>query len=176
MPVNDVLTLGGIQFTDFSPPDSMGAGGRQAMVVHKLPGGQRVIDTLGPDEAPIAWRGTFFGNDALGIALALDGMRAAGAVVPLFFAGQARAVLIESFSWTVRRLAIWVDYTISCTVVQNPQQGNLSVNNASAGDLAANDLNAAGNVAGLPNQTPIPDGSVPLPTPRPSFLSPGSPG
>ena len=37
----DVLTLGGISFTGYSPPDKMGAGGKQAMVVHKLPGGSR---------------------------------------------------------------------------------------------------------------------------------------
>jgi hypothetical protein len=44
-----VLTLGGIVFDDFSTPSAMGAGGKQAMVIHKLPGGSRVIDTLGLD-------------------------------------------------------------------------------------------------------------------------------
>lgn len=38
----DTLTLAGIAFTGYSPPEAMGAGGRQAMVVHKLPGGSRV--------------------------------------------------------------------------------------------------------------------------------------
>ena len=42
----DVLTLGGIAFDDFSTPTNMGAGGDQAMVVRKLPGGARVIEAL----------------------------------------------------------------------------------------------------------------------------------
>ena len=53
----DTLTLGGISFDGFSTPHAMGAGGKQAMVVHKLPGGRRVIDTLGPDEDNITWSG-----------------------------------------------------------------------------------------------------------------------
>jgi hypothetical protein len=32
----DVLSLGGIAFTGFSVPERMGAGGAQAMAVHKL--------------------------------------------------------------------------------------------------------------------------------------------
>ena len=91
----DVLTLGGIAFDGFSTPSGMGAGGKQAMVVHKLPGGARVIDVLGPDESNIDWSGEFFGNDSFANALALDGMRAAGQVVPLTFAGQYRSVIIE---------------------------------------------------------------------------------
>ena len=59
----DTLTLGGISFDGFSTPSHMGAGGKQAMVIHKLPGGSRVIDTLGPDDENISWSGEFFGND-----------------------------------------------------------------------------------------------------------------
>ena len=112
----DVLILGGISFTGFAPPDAMMGGGKQAMVVHKLPGGQRVIDTLGPDEAPIVWKGQFFGDDAYDTALALDAMRAAGAVVPLMWGGQFRSVIIDDFIYRVRRLPVWVEYAITCTV------------------------------------------------------------
>ena len=44
----DVLLLGPIAFADFATPDCAPFGGRQQMAVHKLIGGQRVIDTLGP--------------------------------------------------------------------------------------------------------------------------------
>src|SRR5579872_1178398 len=121
----DVLTLGGVAFTNYSPPESMGAGGKQAMVIHKLPGGSRVIDTLGPDEDEIRWNGFFFGNDAYGNALTLDAMRAAGAVIPLQWGGQFRLVIIEHFSYHVRRLPVWVEYDVSCTVYQNPMLGPL---------------------------------------------------
>jgi hypothetical protein len=55
----DTLTLGGIVFDDFSTPHHMPLGGQQAMVVHRLPGGSRVIDTLGPDDDDYSWDGTF---------------------------------------------------------------------------------------------------------------------
>ncbi|SHG91988.1 hypothetical protein [Bradyrhizobium erythrophlei] len=143
----DVLTLGGIAFDDFSTPSGMGAGGSQAMVVHKLPGGARVIDTLGPDEAPINWSGTFFGNNALATALALDALRAAGNVVALTFAGQYRSVIIDKFSYTIRRLPVWVEYSVSCTVYQNPALGNLTPSTSSVDSLVSSDLGTASGAA-----------------------------
>jgi hypothetical protein len=139
----DVLTLGGIAFDDFSTPSGMGAGGRQAMVVHKLPGGSRVIDTLGPDEAQIEWNGFFFGDDAYTTALALDAMRIAGDVIPLIFAGQYRSVIIETFQYKIRRIPVWVEYNVSCTVYQNPAAGVLGGVFSSIDNLILSDLSAA---------------------------------
>jgi hypothetical protein len=145
----DVLTLAGIPFTGFSPPDTMSAGGQQAMVVHKLPGGSRVIDTLGPDEDDISWRGTFYGDDAYANALILDGIRAAGDVVALSWAGQYRQVVVRHFKYHIRRLPIWVEYEISCVVSQNPSLGNLGSTAASIDTLVAADLGTAVTQAGL---------------------------
>jgi hypothetical protein len=137
----DTLILGGIAFDSFSTPDAMGAGGKQHIVVHKLPGGQRVIDTLGPDEDNITWSGKFYGNNAYANALALDGMRAAGQVVPLIFGGQFRSVIIDTFSYHIRRLPEWVEYSISCMVYQNQSLGTLggslgSIDTLILGDIA----------------------------------------
>lgn len=139
----DVLTLGGVSFTGFSPPDSMMGGGAQAMVVHKLPGGQRVIDTLGPDEDDITWRGFFFGNDAYQNVLTLDGMRAAGAVIALTWGGQFRQVIIKHFDYHVRRLPVWVEYNISLMVYQNPMLGGLGATTGTIDALVASDLAVA---------------------------------
>lgn len=137
----DTLTLGGIAFDQHATPSSMGAGGKQHMVIHKLPGGSRVIDTLGPDEDDIHWRGEFFSNDAYDSALALDAMRAAGQVVPLIFAGQYRSVIISHFSYRIRRLPVWVEYDITCVVYQNPANGALAAGGLSTiSTLVASDL------------------------------------
>jgi hypothetical protein len=159
----DVLILGGIAFDDFSTPETMMGGGAQTMVVHKLPGGARVIDTLGPDEAEVTWRGQFFGNDAYDNALALDAMRAAGLVVPLIWGGQFRSVVIQNFVYRVRRLPAWVEYEIACTVARNPMLGDLTsappsfdglvsadlgnASSAGADATVTDDLSAAGSVA-----------------------------
>jgi hypothetical protein len=139
----DTLTLGGIPFDGFSTPSKMGAGGKQHMVVHKLPGGDRVIDTLGPDEDNIAWGGEFFGNGAFANALALDGMRAAGQVLTLTFGGQFRSVIIDHFEYKVRRLPVWVEYNISCMVYQNPSLGGIGGSIGNIDSLISADLSFA---------------------------------
>lgn len=137
---SDVLILGGVVFDAFSTPSAMGAGGKQDLVVHKLPGGSRVIDTLGPDEDNIVWSGEFFGDDAYANALVLDGMRAAGQVVPLIFGGQTRQVIIDSFTYKVRRMPVWVEYSVSCTVFSNPALGILGFGASSLDSLILLDL------------------------------------
>ena len=136
----DQLILGGFVFDSFSTPPDMPFGGNQAMVVHKLPGGSRAIDTLGPDEADISWTGFFFGDNAYDNAKTLDAMRAAGQVVPLIFAGQFRSVIINHFLPKIRRVPVWVDYSISCTVTQNPQLGVLGGFATSIDSLVLSDL------------------------------------
>lgn len=140
---NDILTLGGIVFDDFSTPQGLGAGGAQALVLHKLPGGNRVIDTLGPDEADITWRGQFFGDLAYQTALALDALRAAGQVVPLSFGGQFRAVIISRFTYEIRRYPVWVLYEVTCTVYQNPSLGVLGAVIPGMDQLVQSDLSWA---------------------------------
>src|SRR5215472_10667829 len=114
----DTLSIGGITFDGFSTPDLMPGGGKQMLTVHKLPGGARVIDTLGRDDNDIVWRGTFFSSDALNKAFALDALRMQGAQLPLVYAGRAVPVVIQSFLWSIRRFPMWVEYSIACVVVQ----------------------------------------------------------
>jgi hypothetical protein len=148
----DTLSLGGITFDNFSTPDHMMGGGRQSMVVHKLPGGARVVDTLGPDEANVAWNGFFYGNNAYASVLALDALRASGTTVPLIFGGQYRSVIVESFAYQIRRLPVWIEYQISCLVYQNPSLGALGTAVASAAgsidSMISSDLNLAAFVLG----------------------------
>jgi len=139
----DTLTLGGVQFDGFSTPSHMPGGGKQTIVVHKLPGGARVLDTLGPDDASIQWSGFFYGDDAYTVALELDGMRAAGQVIPLTWGGQHRLVIIESFTYKVRRIPVWVEYDISLMVYQNASLGNLVAVSISIDSLILSDLAAA---------------------------------
>jgi len=143
---DDVLILGGIAFTGYSPPDSMMGGGQQAMVIHKLPGGSRVIDTLGPDEDDVHWSGKFFGNDAYSNALALDAMRASGQVVSLTWGGQFRSVIVKHFIYRVRRLPVWVEYDITCTVYQNPMLGSLVQGASIVDTLISGDLGFAASL------------------------------
>lgn len=138
----DVLMLGGIIFDDFSTPEHIPFGGRQAMAVHKLPGGSRVIDTLGPDDMDISWHGRFWGDNAMGVALQLDAMRAAGTPMPLSFGGQAWLVVISEFNARIERFPQDVLYHVTCVIASAPSQGFLGAN-FGIGALISADLAAA---------------------------------
>jgi hypothetical protein len=146
---NDVLILGGVAFTDFSAPDKMPFGGKQAMAIHKLPGGKRVIDTLGPDDADYSWSGQFYGNDAYSTSLLLDAMRAAGEPVPLTWGGQFWMVLIADFQPRVVRLPVLVEYSITVVVSESPMQGVLGSVFGTIDQLIGADLDAMDALGGL---------------------------
>ena len=76
------LTLGPVAFAGFEIPSSITLGGRQRLAIHKLPGGLRIIDALGPDPADLAWSGIFTGPDAADRARLLDAMRVGGLHLP----------------------------------------------------------------------------------------------
>jgi hypothetical protein len=120
--MTDQLILGGFIFQnfDFSVPTRIPFGGQQSMIVHKLPGGTRVIDTLGPDEDDITWSGFFFASSALHQCQQLDAMRASGQRVTLTYGGMSRQVVIKRFKPNIRRYPHWVEYEITCTVSDLP--------------------------------------------------------
>ena len=160
----DVLQLGGFTFSGFSPPDLLPIGGKQAMNVHKLPGGARVIDTLGPDEEDITWRGTFFQNDAINVCVQLDAMRRSGRLTTLTFAGQSRQVVVGHFMYSIRRYPMWVEYVITCVVNQQAPSGGGGASTSASGidNSVSNDASQGSNIGensttgGVQDGTPVP--------------------
>lgn len=151
----DHLVLGPFEFDDFSPPAKMPGGGKHHMNVHKLPGGSRVIDMLGPDDHDISWHGTFWMNGAYDQALQLDGLRSAGLPLPLMWGGQFYLVVIADFKYEVQRLPQCVHYQITCVVAQNPMNGGgIGGLVAGIGSLIGADLGvAAARIAGAASAT-----------------------
>jgi hypothetical protein len=138
--MSDYLQLGPVSFQDFELPGRIRFGGAQRLAVHVLPGGARVIDAMGPDDADIAWSGAFSGADAADNARAIDLMRVQGGVWTLAWDAFCYLVIIRDFTATYEH-SNWVPYRISCTVVQDLAQSaaSLAVSLATSvlGDLAA---------------------------------------
>lgn len=136
------LVLGGVQLTGFELPERVGFGGAQRLAVHRLPGGTRIIDAMGRDDAELRWSGVFTGSDAGERARLLDAMRVAG--LPL-------ALSWDTFFYTVviARLDLeygntfWMPYAISCTVVADPMADLTTTALTVAGSVTA-DLTTAG--------------------------------
>jgi len=110
------LILGGITFTDYAIPSEVSQGGEHNLVVHKLIGGSRVVDAMGPDDADISWSGRFQGPAATPNAMALDQLRKAGAQLPLMIDSQFYTAVIKKFEWDYQR-AYQIPYRITCLVV-----------------------------------------------------------
>jgi hypothetical protein len=115
---NTTLLLGPIVFEDFEVPCAINFGGKQRLVVHRLPGGVRVIDALGRDDADISFAGIFTGDDATLRARLLDEMRALGTLLPLTWDVFFYTVLIAQFQadYTTSN---WIPYKITCTVLRD---------------------------------------------------------
>jgi hypothetical protein len=139
----DTLVLGGIVFDDFSTPQRLPFGGKQAMKVHKLIGGQRVLDTFGPDDDDITWSGIFYADDAAQTIATIDSLRVAGAQLPLVFGGQSFMVVIGDFVPAWRRFPVWAEYSITCVIAVNNQSGILGAANPGVDTLISNDLSSA---------------------------------
>jgi len=141
-----VLVLGPVAFADFEIPEHIRFGGAQRVAVHKLPGGMRVIDALGPDDTEIAWSGIFGGPDATERALLLDLLRVQGAVLPLTWDVFFYSVVIAGFQAEYRK-GWWIPYRLTCTVLRNEAEPGVAAT-TSVAEQATSDLGAAASLAG----------------------------
>lgn len=117
-----VLSLGGVEFQGFELPQEISLGGSHAGKLWKLPGGARIFDAQGPDDAPIKWSGRFRGGDALSRAVALDTMRRSGGQVQFSVLGLSYSVYIKSYSFNPKH-AFEIPYTVELEVIRDQGQG-----------------------------------------------------
>lgn len=121
--------LAGIPLSDFQIPERMPWGGSHQFTIHKLPGGRRVFDAMGPDNAPITWSGLFFGPKAVSIARVFDVIRQNGSAVTLQWGPFNFQVVVKSFKPVFEQ--VWqIPYQITCEVVaDNSAPNSLSPDN-----------------------------------------------
>jgi len=113
--------------------------------MHRLPGGVRVIDALGRDDADIVFSGIFCGNDATLRARLLDEMRASGALLPMTWDVFFYTVVIAQFqaNYSTKN---WIPYRIVCTVLRD-EASALIQGAVSLGTSVLSDVGAAINLA-----------------------------
>ncbi|MCJ2084592.1 hypothetical protein MKK88_01095 [Methylobacterium sp. E-005] len=118
----DVVILGPVEFDAWSSPEKLPFGGRQQISAKKLPGGDRVIDAMGPDDIDRAWTGKFWGDDAIDQALLLDSLRKSGTPLPYSNGVEARTVIILEFLPLVCK-ATYVEFSIILMPVDSSAAG-----------------------------------------------------
>ena len=139
------LTLGPVAFAGFELPSSITLGGRQRLAIHKLPGGIRIIDALGPDPADLAWSGIFTGPDAADRARILDTVRVAGLQLLLTWDAFLYTVIVQSFEADYRS-PWWIPYRLTCSVLRDEAAALITSVLSLAPSINA-DLAAAGTFA-----------------------------
>ena len=115
------VVLGTVALQGFEVPDSAPWGGAQALTVHKLIGGARIIDAMGVDDRAISLKGTFLSPDADARALQIDKLRKAGQSVPFSYANHVYLVVIKEFLPAFER-PDRVPYTLTLEVLQDQTQ------------------------------------------------------
>jgi hypothetical protein len=139
------LLLGPISFQDFEVPASINIGGAQRLVIHRLPGGARVIDALGRDDADILFSGIFSGPNATLRARLIDEMRVSGLAMPLTWDVFFYSVIIKKFEADYR-CGWWVPYHVTCTVVCD-EASSVVASVMSIADDALSDVTTASTFA-----------------------------
>jgi hypothetical protein len=149
------LLLGPIAFQEFEVPSGINFGGRHRLALHRLPGGIRIIDALGRDDAQIRFSGIFSGSDATLRARSLDELRASGITLPLTWDVFFYTVTISEF-FAEYRNNWWIPYQITCTVLRDEAsaiaQTVVSLATAALSDIAsaaADALNAGVDLSPL---------------------------
>lgn len=117
------LQLGDFLFEGFEIPESISPGGSHRLVTHQLPGGGRVIDSLGRDDSDLTWSGIFLGEFALDRATYIDSLRIAGGELPLLWSGFNYTVIVSEYHYKFER-AYKLPYSITCKVVKDNAKPN----------------------------------------------------
>ena len=55
------ITIGAVGLTEMEVPEKLTWGGQQQLSVHRLLGGQRVVDAMGADDRTLDWSGPYSG-------------------------------------------------------------------------------------------------------------------
>ena len=118
------LTLGNVVFTDFEVPEYFVVGGKQKLVIHSLPGGGRVVDAMGPEDAPIRWSGVFSGQQAAERVRTLEGLRRSGQRQTLTWDAWRYTVVVQDFEANITSSS-WIPYRLQLCVVMDPGRNRL---------------------------------------------------
>lgn len=130
-----------IEFADFELPQVMQFGGEQLLEVHQLMGGRRIIDALGPSDAPLSWSGVFLTSSGLKRARFCDTLRRTGEQCTLTWDEFSYTGVVSKFEADYTRAGLYVPYKITLTVAED-QTGLItalptaSVSSQIAGDMA----------------------------------------
>ncbi len=152
----DALVLGPFVFDNWSTPEQLPLGGAHKLNVKMMPGGDRIIDAMGPNDADRSFSGIHYGSTALADAQTIDQLRIAGMPLPYSNGAEARTVVIADFTYDIEKFNV-IHYKLDLMLVDNP--GGDDDSSDSADDLMASDFGGADNTIATNSGVTTPSGS-----------------
>lgn len=147
MNADTYLQLADLTFSRFEVPEHIGFGGDQALAVHELVGGKRIVDAMGRQDKSLEWSGMFIGDNASDRARYLNALRIAGKPTNVSWAEFAYSVVIKSVSLDYQR-KYEIPYSITCVVIEDMTLPVFSAPSASIDSAISDDMTTA-NALGL---------------------------
>ena len=142
MKADTTLVLGDLAFSRYEVPEHIQFGGEQALAVHELVGGKRIVDAMGRQDKMLEWSGIFVGENASERAKYLNYLRIAGKPLQLVWDAYYYQVVIKSAVLDFKRF-YEIPYSVSCVVVED-RTTPVSVLTLSSVDQAiGDDMNTA---------------------------------
>ena len=89
---------GSFIFSGPEVPEKISIGGDQMLNTHKLVGGVRIVDAMGPDDQSLSWSGWFLYGNATARARFLDNIRRQGLPCTLTWDMFSYQVVISRFT------------------------------------------------------------------------------
>ncbi len=114
------LVIGALTLQGYEVPSRITIGGAQAVTIHKLPGGGRIIDAMGADDGSIAWRGLFVGPGAAQRARSLDVMRIQGTPQTLSFGDYTFNVIVVHCDYDYQQRGSIINYRVRTERITAP--------------------------------------------------------
>lgn len=141
-------------FDNLEIPESIPFGGAQRAVVHALPGGARIVDVMGREDAVISWAGMMLGDSALNRARNLDKMRIGGLPWQLSWSEFSYTVLVQRFEAQFERF-YKIPYSISCLVIQDNTSPVTALEPAGLNDAVLGDNATAQDIGAQVKDPPL---------------------
>lgn len=140
------VKLGGFVFASHEVPPNLTVTVEQALTIHKLPGGGRIMDVGGDDPASLSFNGTLLGPRAVSRAKQIDAIRAKGLPVTLTIAQQQWRVMVRTFAYTYAKKGTVVSYHLLAEICVDPSASGITSLSGLSNTTHAGVLSALGSV------------------------------
>ncbi|GAN55272.1 hypothetical protein [Tanticharoenia sakaeratensis] len=154
--VSSPVSLDNFTLTGMEVPSVLRVGGQQRLIVHQLPGGDRLIDSAGGDPNRIEMAGTFTGQNALARAQTLQKLYQRGKPIRFIAAAVSTQAFIFDYAYDYTAKGAVIPYRLTLEMqaaAQNAQAATGKTLSSLVGTDAASAITSISDTVSDVSQT-----------------------